>query len=129
LYLHGSGGSASRLIPLPTTGIPKFLGQLIRPLFEEHARSTTIIDSVDLIRCLETYVGNDYFKPITLLCTFDIINLYTILPQEESLNILTEFLLQFIYHKVKGISIDAIRKLPRIVITEYVFIYGKKFYR
>jgi hypothetical protein len=51
------------------------------------------------------------------------------LPQEESLDILTEFLLHFGYHKVKGIPIDAIRKLARIVITENVFIYEKKFYR
>jgi hypothetical protein len=30
---------------------------------------------------------------------------------------------------VKGVPIDAIRKLARIVITENVFIYEKKFYR
>jgi hypothetical protein len=51
------------------------------------------------------------------------------LPQEESLDILTEFLLHFGYHKVKGIPIDAIQKLARIVIAENVFIYEKKFYR
>ncbi len=51
------------------------------------------------------------------------------LPQEESLDILTEFLLHFGYRKVKGIPIDAIRKLARLVITENVFIYEKKFYR
>ncbi len=62
-------------------------------------------------------------------CTFDITHLYTMLPQEESLGILTEFLLQFGYDKVRGIPIDAIQKLARIVITENVFIYEKKFYR
>jgi hypothetical protein len=41
------------------------LDQLIRPLFDEHARSTTIIDGVDLIRRLETYVENGYFKATT----------------------------------------------------------------
>jgi hypothetical protein len=30
---------------------------------------------------------------------------------------------------VKGIPIDAIRKLAHIVITENVFVYEKKFYR
>ncbi len=30
---------------------------------------------------------------------------------------------------MKGVPIDAIRKLARIVITENVFIYEKKFYR
>jgi hypothetical protein len=109
--------------------ISKLLDQLIRPLFDKHARSTTIIDGVDLIHRLETYVENDYLKPTTYLYTFDITDLYTMLPQEESLNILTEFLLQFGYHKGKGIPIDAIRKLARIVITENVFIYEKKFYQ
>jgi hypothetical protein len=113
----------------PTTGISKFLDQLIRPLFDKHVRTTTIIDGVDLIRHLETYVENDHFKPTTLFCTFDITDLYTMLPQEESLNILTEFLLQYGYHKVNGVPLDAIRKLARIVITENVFTYEKKFYR
>ena len=112
----------------PTTGISKFLDQLIRPLFDKHARSTTIIDDVDLIRRLETYIENDHLKPTTQLCTFDITDLYTMLPQEESLDILTEFLLEHGYHKVNGVQIDAIRKLARIVIKENVFIYEKKFY-
>ena len=113
----------------PTTGISKFLDQLIRPLFDKHVRSTTIIDGVDLIRRLETYVENDYLKAATQFCTFDITDLYTMLPQEESLNVLTEFLVQHGYHKVKGVPLDAIRKLARIVITENVLIYENKFYR
>jgi hypothetical protein len=113
----------------PTTAISKFLDRLIRPLFDKHVRATTIIDGVDLIRRLETYVENGYLKPTTQFCTFDITDLYTMLPQEESLNVLTEFLVQYGYHKVKGIPLDAIRKLARIVLTENVFIYEKKFYR
>ncbi len=81
----------------PTTGIFKFLNQLIQPLFDKHVRSTTIIDGVDLLRRLDTYVENDYLKATTQLCTFDITDLYPMLPQEESLDILTEFLLQFGY--------------------------------
>ena len=113
----------------PTTGISKFLDQLLRPLFDKHVRSTTIIDGVDLIRRLETYVANGYLRSTTYFCTFDITDLYTMLPQEESLDILTEFLLEHGYRKVKGIPIDAIRKLARLVLTENIFIYEKKFYR
>ncbi len=108
-----------------TIDISKFLDQLIRPLFDQHVRSTTIIDGVDLLRRLEAYVENDYLKPTIQFCTFDITDLYTMLPQEESLDILTQFLIHFGYHKVKGIPIDAIRKLARIVITENVFVYEK----
>ena len=50
------------------------------------------------------HVENDYFKPITQLFTFDITDLYTMLPQEGSLDVLTEFLLQHGYHKVKAVS-------------------------
>ncbi len=45
------------------------------------------------------------------------------------MNILTEFLIEDGYHKVKGIPIDAIRKLARIVLTENIFIHEKKFYQ
>jgi hypothetical protein len=113
----------------PTTGISKFLDQLIRPLFDKYVRSTTFFDRVDLIRRLEAYVENGYLEPTTQFCAFYITDLYTMLPQQESLDVLTEFLLQFGYRKVKGIPIDAIRKLARIVITENAFIYEKKFYR
>ena len=92
----------------PTTEISKFLDKLLRPLFDKHVRSTTIIDGVDLIHRLETYVENGYLKSNTQFCTFDIIDLYTMLPQEESLNVLTEFLLEYGYHKVKGIPIKEI---------------------
>lgn len=113
----------------PTTAISKFLDQLLRPLFDKHVRSTTIIDGVDLIRRLDQYVENDYLKPTTQLCTFDITDLYTMLPQEEALNILTEFLVTYGYYKVQSVPLDAIRKLARIVLTENVFIYEKKYYR
>ena len=113
----------------PTTAISKFLDRLLRPLFDKHVRSTTIIDGLDLIRRLNIYVENDSLKPTTQFCTFDITDLYTMLPQEESLHILTEFLVEHGYHKVQGVPLDAIRKLARIVLTENVFIYEKKYYR
>ena len=95
----------------PTTAISKFLDQLLRPLFDKHVRLTTIIDGVDLIRRLNSYVEKDYLKVTTQFCTFDITDLYTMLPQEESLHILTEFLIEHGYHKVQGVPLDAIRKL------------------
>ena len=113
----------------PTTGISKFLDKLIRPLFEDHVRGTTILDGVDLIQRLEQYAASGRLKSSTLFCTFDITDLYTMIPQEESLDVLVEFLLHFGYNKVKGVPIDAIRKLARIVIQENVFTYNNKFYR
>ncbi len=42
----------------------------------------------------------------TQVNVFDITDLYTMLSPEESLDILTEFLLQFGYHKVKRIPLN-----------------------
>ncbi|CAF4283396.1 unnamed protein product [Adineta steineri] len=67
-------------------------------------------------------------KPSTLFCTFDIRNLYTMLPQEEALNVLVEFLHMHGYRKVKGIPLDSIRKLASVVLKENVFVYDNKFY-
>ncbi|CAF4570200.1 unnamed protein product, partial [Rotaria sp. Silwood2] len=113
----------------PTTGISRFLDQLIRPLFYKHVRSTTIFDGSDLIHRLIDYVARGRLKSSTLFCTFDIIDLYTMLPQEESLNVLCEFLIEHGYKKIDGIPIDAIRRLARLVLTENVFVDGSKIYR
>ena len=51
------------------------------------------------------------------------------LPQDEALNILAEFLHEHGYRKVRGISLDTIRKIACIVVKENVFVYDKKFYK
>ena len=116
-------------ISAPTTGISHFLDKLIRPLFDKHARSTTIVDGADLVHSLNKYVADGHFKPSTLFCTFDITDLYTMLPQEETLNVLCEFLTEHGHRKVDGISIDTIRKLASLVLTENSFVYDEIFYK
>ena len=51
------------------------------------------------------------------------------LPQEEALTTLMKFLATNGYRKVKGISIDTIKKLASIVIKDNVFAYGEKIYK
>ncbi|CAF4831363.1 unnamed protein product, partial [Rotaria socialis] len=99
-----------------TTGISRFLDQPIRPLFDMHAQPRPIIDGGHLLRQLEQYVRNGHLKPTTLFCTADITNLYTMLPQDESLKILKEFLLEHHYEKVQGISIKVILQLADLVL-------------
>jgi hypothetical protein len=78
------------------------LDRLIQPLFDEYVKQTTIIDGVDLIRRLEKYVHLGLLKPTTHLCTFDITDLYTVLPQEESIAVLKKFLFHFNHTHVQG---------------------------
>lgn len=51
------------------------------------------------------------------------------LPQEESLQILADFLRQHNCEQINGISIGTIIELARIVLKENIFVYGNKFYR
>jgi hypothetical protein len=106
------------------------LDRLIRPLFDQYVKQTTAIDGVELVHRLQKYVSLGLLKPTTHLCTFDITDLYTSLPQEECIAILKRFLLQFHHSShIRGMKLDAIESLARIVLTENVYIYNKKFYR
>ncbi|CAF3135016.1 unnamed protein product [Rotaria sp. Silwood2] len=116
-------------IPAPTTNISNYLDEIIRPIFDKECQSTTIIDGASLIQTLHQYIRKGLFKSSTLFCTFDIHNLYTMLLQEEVLNILVEFLHVHGYTKVKGIHLETIKLLASIVLKENVFVYGKKIYR
>ena len=51
------------------------------------------------------------------------------LPQDESLNILEEFLRVHHYEKVQGISIKTLRRLAEMVLKETVFVDDHQFYR
>ena len=51
------------------------------------------------------------------------------IPQDEALDILVEFLYKHGYTKVKGIDLGTIRELASIVLKENVFVYDKKIYK
>ena len=112
-----------------TTGISKFLDRSTRPLFDRYARATSIIDGVDLLQRLHTYVQHGHFRASTLFVTFDIANLYTMLPQDESLAILAEFLREHRCTTIDGMTIDTIIELARLVLQNNTFVFEKKFYR
>ncbi|CAF1504616.1 unnamed protein product [Rotaria sp. Silwood1] len=112
-----------------TKQISQFLDRLIRPLFDRFIRQTTFVDGADLLNRLQHYIQKGFLTSSTLFITFDINNLYTMLPQEESLNVLAEFLRVHNCEKVNGLSIDTIIELARIVLQANAFVYNKKFYR
>ena len=51
------------------------------------------------------------------------------LPQEESLKILAEFLHVHLCEKVNNLTIETIVELARIVLQVNAFVYNNKFYR
>ncbi|CAF1273836.1 unnamed protein product [Rotaria sp. Silwood1] len=112
-----------------TRSISDFLNELIQPIYDQYNKENTIIDGVNLIKRLEQYAGDGYLKPSTLFCTFDINNLYTMLPQDESIRILGDFLRENVGERVKNISVTTIQKLAEIVLKENAFVYDHKFYQ
>ena len=112
-----------------TRFISDFLDQLIRPIYDEHNKEGTIIDGVNLIRRLEKYAADGHLKSSTLFCTFDITNLYTMLPQDRSVEILGQFLRCYVGEYVKNISVTTIQKLAEIVLKENAFVCNNKFYK
>ncbi|CAF4132862.1 unnamed protein product, partial [Rotaria sordida] len=112
-----------------TKQISQFLDKLIRPLFDRFVRQTTFVDGADLLDQLQKYIQKGYFNSSTLFITFDITNLYTMLPQEESLVILAEFLRTHNCERINGLAIDTIVELARVVLQANAFVYNKKFYR
>ena len=117
------------MIHAATTNISKYLDKLLRPLFDRNVRHTTIVDGDDLLRTLHKYIQQGHFNSSTLFITFDITNLYTMLPQEQSLEILREFLHHYHCETVNGLTIDTIVELARIVLQANAFVYNNKFYR
>ncbi|CAF1333999.1 unnamed protein product [Rotaria sordida] len=92
------------------TCISHSLDGLIRLLFDRYAKSKPIVDISHLLRLLEEYARNCHLKSTTLFYTSDNNNLYIMLPQDESLNILEEFLSQPNIEEKKRITRRLLKK-------------------
>ncbi|CAF4333553.1 unnamed protein product, partial [Rotaria sordida] len=77
-------------IHAPATEISKLLNDLLAPIFLRVARQTTFINGIDLVRTLEKYAANGHLKPTTLFITFDVENLYTMIPRQGALEVLLQ---------------------------------------
>ncbi|CAF4724270.1 unnamed protein product, partial [Rotaria magnacalcarata] len=51
------------------------------------------------------------------------------LPQDESIRILGDFIRRYVGERVKYVSVTTIQKLAEIVLKENVFVHNNKFYR
>ena len=112
-----------------TREISHFLDELIRPIYNQHHKDYTIIDGINLIQLMETYVAHGHLHSSTLFCTFDVTNLYTMLPQDEYITILGKFLRQYVGEYVKNIPVTTIQTLAEIVLKENAFVCNNKFYK
>ena len=101
----------------PTQKISAFLDQIIRPIFDK-LTPYSLRNSIEFIKELKKFRTTDQ----TLLYTFDITDLYTMIPQQESILAVCEMLGQNKINKVNGeIPINTIRTLFRHVLENAYF--------
>ena len=114
----------------PSRYISSFLDELLSPLFDQVARRTTFTNGIDLVRALEKYRDNGFLLPTTLFITFDVTDLYTMIPRQGALAALARFCAQRSNSgKIENISVDTILRLARIVLDTNTFAYNDKYYR
>ena len=101
----------------PLTKIASFLDKNIRPLFDKHT-PYSVCNSVILLKHLKEYNTTSE----TNIYTFDITDLYTMIPQKEAVLAVCEFLGRHGYRKIANLSINTIKTLFLHVLENSYFV-------
>jgi hypothetical protein len=100
---------------------------IVRPLFNKMASKTTVNSGFDLIKHLRRW-STINMKQDTLLCTIDISDLYTMIPQIEGVLSLKKMLDHLQLKDIKGLKTEAIIRLARFVMKNNYFSYNGQYY-
>ena len=111
----------------PTLKISKFLDDILRPLFDKMAINTTITCGFELVKKLSEW-SKDNLKQETLLCTIDVTDLYTMIPQVEGVLALKKMLDHLNIKQISGLKTEAIIRLARFVLQNNYLKYNDQFY-
>ena len=112
------------------TGVSHFLDQLLRPLYNRVARSSTFINDIDFVQQLEEYRDKGHLSSTTFFITFDVTDLYTMIPQEGALAALESFLRQHaINGKINHMTITNLISMARLVLNTNCFALENKYYQ
>ena len=102
----------------PTQKISAFLDQIIRPIFDK-LTPYSLRNSIEFLKHLQKHGTTDQ----TLVYTFDITDLYTMIPQQESILAVCEMLGKNKIFKVNNeIPINTVRTLFRHVLDNAFFV-------
>jgi len=108
----------------------KLLNDVLAPIFLTVARESTFVNDIDVIRRLEQYRNDGYFKSITKFITIDVTDLYTMIPREGSLQALARFCIKHSYQgKIGTFTIDHIMKMARLILDTNCFVFNNKYYK
>ncbi|CAF4221148.1 unnamed protein product [Adineta steineri] len=79
---------------------------------------------------MESYRDSGRLLPTTLFITFDVSNLYTMIPRDGAILALQKFLGKHAENRrIHGMTIDTITKLARLVLDTNSFLFENKYYQ
>ena len=96
------------------TGISHFLDQVLRPIFDHAAKESTFVNGIQFVRRMELYRDRGRLSSTTTFVTFDVTDLYTMIPRDGALRILEKFLCKHANQGIiSGMTIDTLMKMAR----------------
>jgi hypothetical protein len=114
----------------PTIKISKFLDNLLRPLFDQMAKEDTVSCAFELLKKFYQW-SEIHMKKDTLLCTLDVSDLYTMIPQTEGVLSLKKMMDHLKLKQIGGgggVKTEAVIKLSRFVVQNNYFSFNNQFY-
>ncbi|CAM4860566.1 unnamed protein product [Rotaria socialis] len=94
----------------PTIKISRFLDELLRSLFDRMASSTTVTPGTEVIKQLYEWSKSNA-RQDTLICTMDVIDLYTMIPQTEGILAIKKMLDYLNIKQINGLKIETVIRL------------------
>ena len=91
------------------------------------AKQTTIDSGFELVKRLSQW-SDQGLKRDTLLCTIDVVDLYTMIPQVEGVLSLKKMLEYLNLKQIGGLKVETIIRLSRFVMQNNYFLYNGLFY-
>ncbi|CAF2892523.1 unnamed protein product [Rotaria sp. Silwood2] len=117
-------------INAPARQISSFLDELLTPIYNYVTKDITFINGIDVVRKLQEYQQQGYLTSTTLFLTFDVADLYTMIPRDGAIAALTRFCQKYANNgKIGNIKVDTIIQLACVVLDTNSFAYKDKYYR
>ena len=117
-------------IRAPATGVSHFLDRVLRPIFDRVARQSTFINGIHFVRRVELYRDLGHLSPTTTFITFDVTDLYTMIPRGGALQVLEQFLCTHARNgRINGMTVDTLMKMARLVLDTNCFVFEGKYYQ
>ncbi|CAF3764840.1 unnamed protein product [Adineta steineri] len=111
----------------PTLKIFTFLDKTLRPLFDKIAATRTVSNGFELLKKVQQW-STINMKQETVLCTIDVTDLYTMIPQVEGVLSLKQMLDYLNLNQVNDLKTEVIIQLANFIMNNNYFKYNDQYY-